>query len=64
MKIKTNKAAAKRLKRTPSGKIKHKGAYGRHLMKSKNAKRLRRIKKTRYVAPGYMDHMERLLPNF
>lgn len=64
MKIKTNKAAAKRLKRTASGKVKHKGAFGRHLMKTKNAKRLRRIKKTRHVHPSYADHMERLLPNF
>lgn len=63
MKIKTNKAAAKRLRKTPSGKVKFKGAYGRHLMKSKNSKKLRKIKETHYVHSANMRNTERLLPN-
>ena len=62
MKIKTNKGAAKRLRVSKSGKIKMKGAFGRHRMKSKNAKRVRRIKKTRYVDPANQHNTERLLP--
>lgn len=63
MKMKTNKGAAKRLRKTASGKVKRKGAFGRHIMKTKNAKRLSRIKKTHYVHSANMRDTNRLLPN-
>ncbi|MBK9294177.1 MAG: 50S ribosomal protein L35 [Oligoflexia bacterium] len=63
MKVKTNKAAKKRLRFTASGKVKHKGAFGRHIMKAKNAKRKRRIKKQKYVNPSYDRMINALLPN-
>ena len=63
MKLKTNKGAAKRLRKLPSGKIKRKGAYGRHIMRAKSAKQKRGIKKTQYVHSANMSNTERLLPN-
>ena len=63
MKMKTNKGAAKRLRKTASGKIKRKSAFGRHIMRSKSAKQKRQLKKTRYVHSANIDNTERLLPN-
>jgi large subunit ribosomal protein L35 len=63
MKAKTNKGAAKRLRKTPSGKYKYKGAFGRHIMRTKNAKRRRGIKATHYVHPTNVHNTEKLLPN-
>ncbi len=63
MKVKTNKGAKKRLRKTASGKIKAKGAFGRHMMRSKNAKRKRRIKRTKIISPSYNRMVGVLLPN-
>jgi large subunit ribosomal protein L35 len=63
MKIKTTKGAAKRLRVTPSGKVKTKGAYGRHRMRTKNSKRRRGIKSTHYVHSANVDNVAKLLPN-
>jgi large subunit ribosomal protein L35 len=63
MKMKTNKGAAKRMRKTASGKIKKKGAFGRHIMRAKNAKKKRHMKQTSYVHSANMYNSERLLPN-
>jgi large subunit ribosomal protein L35 len=42
-KQKTHKGLKKRVKVTASGKVKHKKAFGGHLMSTKSAKRRRRI---------------------
>jgi large subunit ribosomal protein L35 len=63
MKMKTNKGAAKRLRVLKSGKVKRKGAYGRHIMRAKSAKQKRNIKQTHYVHSANMDNTARLLPN-
>ena len=44
-KQKTHKGLSKRVKVTASGKVKHKRAFGGHLMSGKNANRRRRIGK-------------------
>jgi large subunit ribosomal protein L35 len=44
-KMKTNKAAAKRLKVTASGKLKYKKAGSGHLLSSKSRKRKRNLRK-------------------
>ncbi len=62
-KMKTNKGAKKRLRKLPSGKIKRKGAFGRHIMRAKSAKQKRGIKQTKYVNSANMSNTERLLPN-
>jgi large subunit ribosomal protein L35 len=48
-KQKSHKGLRKRVKITATGKVKHKGAGGGHLMSSKNAKRRRRIAKDSLV---------------
>lgn len=48
-KQKTHKGLSKRVKVTASGKVKHKRAFGGHLMSSKTAKRRRKI-----ASPGSM----------
>ncbi len=63
MKMKTNKGAAKRMRRTASGKVKRKGAFGRHIMRAKSAKQKRGIKTTQYVHSANMMNTDRLLPN-
>jgi len=62
-KMKTNKAAKKRLRFTASGKIKAKGAFGRHIMRAKSPKQKRRIKKTKIISPSYNRMVHALLPN-
>ena len=42
-KLKTNRSAAKRFTVSKTGKIKHKKAYLRHLLSSKNRGRKRRL---------------------
>lgn len=61
-KIKTNRAAAKRFKRTKSGEFKRTKAFNRHLKTCKSPKRKRNFRK-----PGLLDATEkkrvkRLLP--
>lgn len=63
MKVKTNRAARKRLRKTASGKIKAKGSFGRHNMSAKNAKRRSRIRKTKIVSASYNRMVNALLPN-
>ena len=63
MKMKTNRGAAKRMRVTGGGKIKRKKAFGRHIMRTKNAKRLRRVKEGAYVHSANIRNTERLLPN-
>jgi large subunit ribosomal protein L35 len=43
-KIKTNRSAAKRFSFSKTGKVKHKRAYLRHLLSSKNRGRKRRLR--------------------
>ena len=50
-KQKGHKGLRKRVKITASGKVKHKGAGGGHLMSSKNAKRRNRIAKASTLKP-------------
>lgn len=58
-KVKTRKAAAKRYKIKPSGKVKRSRAGKRHILTKKSRKRKNKLKK-----PGYVDHsnLTRVLP--
>lgn len=61
-KMKTNKSAAKRLRRTKNGKIKRNKAGLRHLSLGKSAKRKRRLRKAGYLDPADMVRIRFLLP--
>jgi large subunit ribosomal protein L35 len=61
-KLKTNRAAAKRFKRTKNGKFKRHMAYSRHLLTHKSAKRRRRLRTASVLSPQDARRMKDLLP--
>lgn len=60
-KMKSNRAAAKRLRVTGSGKIMHRKAWGSHLFKSKTRSRQVRLKGNKEVASADRDRARRML---
>lgn len=61
-KVKTNRAAAKRFKKTASGKIKHKQGFARHILSKKSAKRKRQLRKPAYITGADGRKLKYLLP--
>jgi len=61
-KMKTNRAAAKRLRASGSGRIRRGKAGKSHLMRGKSASRLRRLKNNDMVDKADEKRMKRLLP--
>lgn len=61
-KLKTRKCAAKRLKKTGTGKYRHNKAGARHLMTGKNAKRRRRLRQDGAVSPAEKRRIKVSLP--
>jgi len=62
-KMKTNKSASKRFKKTATGKVKRNSAYHRHLLTSKSRKRKRQLRGSTLVAKSDTNRMKRLLPD-
>ncbi|HUT00824.1 MAG TPA: 50S ribosomal protein L35 [Phycisphaerae bacterium] len=60
-KMKTCKAAAKRLKVTARGKFKRHRAGAGHLKSRKNAKRLRGLRKATLVSHAFAKHARHML---
>lgn len=61
-KMKTNRAAAKRLKRTAKGKLKRHKANHSHILTKKSRKRKRRLRSADLVAESDKKRMDRLMP--
>ena len=61
-KMKTRKCAAKRFKRTGTGKYRHYKAGGRHIMTKKNAKRKRRLRQDDSVKSTEVKRIQAALP--
>lgn len=61
-KIKTHRGAAKRFKRTSSGKLKRARAYGGHFFIRKSSRQKRKLRRPGYVHPADQPRIERLLP--
>ncbi len=61
-KMKTNRAAAKRFKRTKTGRFKRGMAFGRHLLTSKSSKRRRKLRKAVMLSKGDTARVKQLLP--
>jgi large subunit ribosomal protein L35 len=61
-KMKTNRAAAKRFKKTATGKIKRKKSMARHILTKKSAKRKRGLRKATYVKSADAKKLKYLLP--
>lgn len=61
-KMKTNRAAAKRLRVTGSGRVRRGKAGLNHLMRGKPAKRLRKLRKHDMVDESEIKRVKKLLP--
>lgn len=61
-KLKTNRAANKRFRKTGGGKVKRGQAFRRHILTSKATKRKRRLRGQAYVAASDRRELQRLLP--
>jgi len=62
-KIKTNRAAAKRFKKTGTGKVVYSKAFGSHILTKKTRKRKRSLRKTYIIDTTNMREIHRLMPN-
>jgi len=62
MKLKSHRGAAKRFRKTSSGKIKRQHAYGAHILTSKTRRRKRRLRKPGLVAKGDARRLAARLP--
>ncbi|UCF20855.1 MAG: 50S ribosomal protein L35 [Gemmatimonadota bacterium] len=60
-KMKTNRAAAKRFRKTASGKLRRNKAYKSHILAKKARKRKRRLRKSTLVAASDVRRMKRML---
>ncbi|MEZ5287902.1 MAG: 50S ribosomal protein L35 [Vicinamibacterales bacterium] len=62
MKLKTHRGAAKRFKKTGTGKITRAAAFKRHILTSKSTKRKRHMRGTVVVSDADAPKLERMLP--
>ena len=62
-KIKTNRSAAKRFKKTGAGKFKFHRAGRKHLLAKKSSKRKRSLRKTATISGTDARRVRRALPN-
>lgn len=60
-KMKTNRSAAKRFKRTGTGKIKRRRSGKSHILTKKSTKRKRRLRKSTLVSKADEQRVKRLL---
>ncbi|HHX75266.1 MAG TPA: 50S ribosomal protein L35 [Firmicutes bacterium] len=61
-KMKTHRGAAKRFKKTGTGKFKRSHAYASHILEKKNPKRKRRLRKSTVVSAAETKRVAKMLP--
>ncbi len=61
-KMKTNRAAAKRFKKTGTGKLKRVKAYKRHILTKKSSKTKRNLRKATITDATNSKNMKKILP--
>jgi large subunit ribosomal protein L35 len=61
-KMKSNRAAAKRFKRTGTGKVRRRKAFKSHILTKKSPKRKRNLRKATLVSAADEKRFIRLLP--
>ena len=62
-KIKTNRGAAKRFRRTGTGKIRKNSAFTSHILTTKTTKRKRNLRKPSIMAPSDAKRISVLIPS-
>ncbi len=60
-KMKTHRAAAKRFRKTASGKLRRRRAYKSHILAKKSRKRKRRLRQGTLVSANDMKRVKRML---
>lgn len=60
-KMKTHRGAAKRFKKTATGKIKRRHAYTSHILEKKSAKRKRKLRKSAIMAEGDAKNIRKMI---
>lgn len=61
-KMKTHKGAAKRFRKTGTGKLKRAKAFRSHILTKKSPKRKRKLRKAGLVSKGDQKRIAQLLP--
>ncbi|MAF26899.1 MAG: 50S ribosomal protein L35 [Gemmatimonadota bacterium] len=61
-KMKTNRSAAKRFKRTGTGKLRHKKGFKNHILTKKSPKRIRQLRRLGVLDEGDEKRMNVILP--
>ncbi|MBR1635345.1 MAG: 50S ribosomal protein L35 [Lachnospiraceae bacterium] len=61
-KMKTKRAAAKRFKKTATGKLKRSKAYKSHILTKKSTKRKRNLRKAAMTDETNVKNMKKVLP--
>lgn len=61
-KLKTNRGAAKRFKKTGSGKIKRRRSNSSHLLTKKSTKRKRRLRSSTLIDKADLKKVRKLIP--
>jgi large subunit ribosomal protein L35 len=61
-KLKTNRGAAKRFKKTGTGKIKAKRAFARHILTKKSSNRKRGLRTTKFIEKSDIKGAKTLVP--
>ncbi|MBU5316923.1 50S ribosomal protein L35 [Clostridium bornimense] len=61
-KMKTHRGAAKRFRKTGTGKLKRAKAFKSHILTKKSTKRKRNLRKAGYVSVAQEKVMKKLLP--
>ncbi len=60
-KNKSHKSSLKRIRLTKTGKVRHNRAFGKHLRSHKSGKRLRRLRKDKFMSNPEAKRLEKLL---
>ena len=61
-KLKTNRGAAKRFKKTGSGKYKRSSSHMNHILTKKSSKRKRQLRSSSLISQGDLKSVKKLLP--
>jgi large subunit ribosomal protein L35 len=61
-KMKSNRSAAKRFRKTATGKIRHKKAFKNHILTHKSSKRKRHLRKGESLEKGDEKKVKVILP--
>jgi large subunit ribosomal protein L35 len=61
-KMKTNKGAAKRFRKTGTGKIKRNSAFTSHILTSKTTKRKRNLRRSNILSSGDAKRVQTMMP--